>query len=204
MWNNFLLKIATSRKSTRKYSSEPVSLDNILYAIQVALQAPSGANRQPWRFILVMDGELKHELREISEEWERKFHDSRALPRWFKEWLHERNISWQKPFLEEAPILIVVLTDRKAPYGRESTWLAIGYLLLALEERGLASLTYTPSNPHVIARRLGVPDNYTLEAIIPVGKSGEAAEKEPRLKPSDAVYLDKWGGKLGSINHKFT
>lgn len=111
--------------------------------------------------------------------------------------LQKRNITWEKPFLEEAPVLIVVLADRKAPYDRESTWLAIGYILLALEERGLASLTYTPTNPHAIARYLGVPMNYTLEAIIPVGKSGEDKIKESRLGLEDTTCMNSWGNPPG-------
>lgn len=193
---NYIHQLATSRKSIRKFKNEPIDIEDIIYAINTAIQAPSGANTQPWRFIIITDKEVKNEIRSICEEWERKFHESQSLPKWFREWLQKRNISWEKPFLEEAPVLIVVLADRKAPYGRESTWLAIGYILLALEERGLASLTYTPANPHAVTRYLGVPVNYTLEAIIPVGRSREDKVKEPRLGLKDTVYVNRWGNKL--------
>jgi len=193
---NYILQLATSRKSIRKFRNEPIEMEDVAYAIKTAIQAPSGANTQPWRFIIITDEEVKNKIRAISEEWERKFHESQSLPKWFGEWLQKRNITWEKPFLEEAPVLIVVLSNRKAPYGRESTWLAIGYILLALEERGLASLTYTPANPRAIARYLGVPMNYTLEAIIPVGKSGEDKIKEPRLDLEDTTYINSYGNKL--------
>ncbi|MCE4606287.1 MAG: nitroreductase family protein [Desulfurococcales archaeon] len=196
MEENNILRIAMSRRSTRRFSSEPIEVKDVLYAVQVALQAPSGANRQPWRFIIIFDPEIKRGVRHLCEEWERKFHESQSLPKWFKEWLEERNISWEKPFLEEAPALIIVLADKKAPYSRESTWLAIGYILLALEEKGLASLTYTPANPQVISRYLDVPLNYTLEAIIPVGRSGENKVKESRLGLEDTVCIDRWGNNL--------
>lgn len=189
-------ELARSRKSNRCFSTEPVPIDDVLYAIRVALEAPSGANRQPWRFILVRDPRVKEGLRREAERWEKKLHESKSIPEWFAEWLRERGITWRKEFLTRAPILIVVLADKRAPYSRESVWLAIGYLLLALEERKLSSLTYTPTNPKAIARILGVPDQYTLEAIIPVGKPDCIKEKEPRISLEDAVYIDKWGVRL--------
>jgi len=191
-----VLGLAERRRSIRSYSREPVSLDDVFYAISAALQAPSGANRQPWRFIVVTDEEVKRRLREVCEYWERRFHEGRGVPEWFRAWLEERGITWEKRFLTDAPVLIAVASDRRAPYSRESTWLAIGYLLLALEERGLASLTYTPSNPHEAARVLGIPGSYSLEAIIPVGKPAEEKEKEPRMSLGEAVFLERWGNGL--------
>ncbi len=99
-------------------------------------------------------------------------------------------------FLTDAPVLVAVLAYKKAPYARKSTWLAIGYLLLALEEKGLALLTYTPSNPHAVARVLSIPKDYTLEAIIPIGKPAQFKEKEPRRTLQEKVYYNKWGYKL--------
>lgn len=186
-------ELARRRRSIRSYFSDPVPLDNVLYAIETAMQAPSGANRQPWRFIIVNDPKVKGEIRRVAEEWERKLHESDTIPVWFREWLRERGITWRKDFLTDAPYLIVVLADKRAPYARESVWLAVGYMLLALEEKGLASLTYTPTNPRAIARILGVPDYYTLETIIPVGLHRGDKVKEPRMSLDEAVYYNRWG-----------
>ncbi len=188
--------LARNRRSIREYSRDPISISDVLYAVSAALEAPSGANKQPWRFIIIVDSETKKELRRVCEEWERRFHQGRGLPKWFREWLRERGITWEKRFLTDAPVLLAVAANKKAPYARESTWLAIGYLLLALEERGLASLTYTPANPRAAARVLGIPDDYTLEALIPVGKPRGVKEKEPRLGLAETVYLNKWGSPL--------
>ncbi len=192
-----VLELARKRKSIRKYSTTPIPLEDILYAIETALQAPSGANRQPWRFIIIDDPDIKMEIRRIAELWERKLHESKSIPEWFQKWLRDHGITWRKEFLTTAPYLIVVLADKRAPYSRESVWLAVGYLLLALEEKGLASLTYTPTNPRAIASILGVPGHYTIETIIPVGLPGEYKVKEPRMSLDEAVYFNRWGSRRG-------
>jgi len=188
-----VFQLARQRKSVRKYSDENVNMDDLYYAIRTALEAPSGANRQPWRFILVRDEYTKRRIRDTCEYWERRFHGSTTLPKWFADWLRSRGITWRKSFLTEAPVLIAVAADTTAPYWKESTWLSIGYLLLALEERGLASLTYTPTNPRAVAELLGIPRNYSLECIIPVGKAAEDKVKEARRGLEKTVYIDLWG-----------
>ncbi|MCE4616964.1 MAG: nitroreductase family protein [Desulfurococcales archaeon] len=191
-----VLELASKRRSIRKFMTTPVPLGDVFYAIKAALQAPSGANRQPWRFVVIGDSETKMRIREASEAWEKRFHESGSLPEWFRKWLRERNITWEKPFLSEAPYLIAVFSRRGEPYARESTWLAIGYLLLALEEKGLASLTYTPANPNVLAKMIGTPRNYMLETIIPVGLAGEDKKKENRLSLREAVFINEWGNQV--------
>ncbi len=191
-----VLSLASKRRSIRRYRRDSINIGDVLYAIKAALQAPSGANMQPWRFVVVVDPKMKVRLREVCEEWEKRFHESPTLPAWFREWLRRRGITWRKDFLTDAPVLVAVAAYKKAPYARESTWLAIGYLLLALEERGLASLTYTPPNPRRVAAILGIPEDYTLETIIPVGLPGEDKAKEPRMSLREAVYLDSWGKQL--------
>lgn len=191
-----VLSLACKRRSVREYRRDPVNLDDVLYAIKAALQAPSGANLQPWRFIIVEDRRVKAKIREVCEEWEKRFHESPTMPAWFRNWLKQRGITWRKDFLTDAPVLVAVAAYKKAPYARESTWLAIGYLLLALEERGLASLTYTPPNPGRVAALLGIPEDYTLETIIPVGFPEEDKAKEPRMSLREAVYLNSWGMTL--------
>ena len=154
--NNIVLNLARKRRSIRKYSKEPIDLGDVLYAISVAIQALSGANRQPWRFIIVADEDIKRKIREACEKAEKEFYGSNKLPKWFRKWTKERGITWKKPFLTEAPYLIVVVSNKNAPYSKESTWLAIGYLLLALEEKGIASLTYTPSDSYEVSRILKI------------------------------------------------
>jgi len=105
-------------------------------------------------------------------------------------------LNWQKPFLTEVPYLIAVFSSKKAPYSRESVWIAIGYLLLAIEEAGLASLTYTPPNRSEVAKLLNSPNDYRLEVLIPVGYPNEEKVKEPRRSLYELVSINKFNNKL--------
>ncbi len=166
-------------------------MERVLYAIRTALQAPSGANMQPWRFIIVTDDEVKVRLRRVCEEGERRFYA--RVRGGLAEWLEARGFSWEKPFLTQAPYLIAVFAETGKPYAIQSVWLATGYLLLALEEQGLASLTYTPPNPREAGRVLGAPPSFALQTIIPVGLPEGDKAKEPRIGLDEAVFLNQWG-----------
>ena len=189
-----ILKLATSRKTARKYSSAPVPMEAVIGALEAARQAPSGANRQPWRFILVDDPELKGRIRRASERGEREMYEK--VTGKFREWLLGHGLSQRKPFLEEAPLLVVVLMDRSAPYARESVWVAIGFILLALEESGLSTLPYTPSNTRYPLDELDAPPEYALEAILPIGYSEDKKQKESKLSLDEIVRRNKWGDRL--------
>jgi nitroreductase len=196
-----LIDLATRRKSIRNYdSSREPDMSKILYSIKVALEAPSGANCQPWLFIIINDNDTKHWIRITCEDAERRFHKN--VKRDFKKWLEERNITWRKPFLEEAPVLIAVFNDMACPHSTHSTWLSIGYLILALEEQGLSSLTYTPPVNREINKYLNVPNPYRLEAIIPVGYPKGDKIKEMRIQLKDKVFLNRWGENLD--NYQFS
>ena len=173
-----LLEITKRRKTTRKFKKEKLPLNDILYCINVAREAPSGMNSQPWRFLIISKKEKKKEIRRICEEGEKKFH--KKMDEKLANWVRKRKITWEKKFLEDAPFLIIIFSDRNSPYYIQSTWLCIGYFLLALEEKGIASLTYTPPNADEIRKFLGISSCYRLEVIIPVGYSDDDKEKEKR------------------------
>jgi len=187
-----ILDLARRRISVRSFLSTPIDLRDVLYALDAARNAPSGANKQPWRFIIVTDNILKKKIRMYCEEVEKEFHE--RIPEWMKLWLREKGISWRKEFLTKAPALIMVFGKTREPYWVQSVWLAIGYLLLVLEEEGLASLTYTPPKVKWANELLGVPEEYMLQTIIPLGKSKETRAKE-RLGLDSIVYCNKWGQK---------
>ena len=190
----YVLDLATRRKSVRKYSNKQVNMEDILYALEVARQAPSGANEQPWRFLVITDPELKNKLRDASEKGEKYLYEN--VNGKFREWLLNHGLSPEKSFLEEAPILIVVIMNESAKYARESVWLAIGYIILALEERGLNTITYTPSNTNYPLEELDVPKGFKLEAILPVGFSEDETPKESKRDLNNSVYLNNWGKSL--------
>ncbi|EMR73327.1 nitroreductase [Thaumarchaeota archaeon SCGC AB-539-E09] len=114
----------------------------------------------------------------------------------FRDWLLDHGLSPKKTFLEEAPLLVVVLMDRSAPYARESVWVAVGFILLALEETGLSTLPYTPSNMRYPLEELDVPPEYALEVILPIGYSEDQKQKEPKRALEEIVHRNRWGDSL--------
>jgi nitroreductase len=192
-----VLTLAKKRKSVRHFSKSSVPIDKVIYALEVAAQAPSGANRQPWKFIIVDDQIAKENIRRVCEEQEKLFHEK--VDENLKSWFKAKHISYNKPFLTEAPLLLAVFSDQRQPYATESTWLAIGYLLLSLEEVSLSTLTYTPSYPERVKAIFSVPEYYKLEAIMPIGYSEDSKPKEPRKPLKDFVYRNFWGCPLENL-----
>ena len=170
------------RRTVRQYSSEPVPDTLIDEAIAVAGSAPSGANLQPWQFVVVRDPDVKRRIRVAAEEEERAFYEQRAPAEWL-EALAPLGTDWRKEFLETAPCLIVVFRidygirrdengeERhiKHYYAGESVGIACGFLLAALHVAGLATLTHTPSPMGFLASILGRPKNEKPFLLIPVG-----------------------------------
>lgn len=173
-----VLELAKSRKTVRKFKEQEVPLDQIKKVIEVAGQAPSGANYQGWRFMVINKPGLKRKIRLASEEGEGEFY-KKVSGDW-SDWLNDSKISSNKPYLEYAPTLIAVLGRNDVPYSSESVWLSIGYMLLALEELGLSTVTYTPSDVKLVEKELPIPNGYRLEAILPIGYSDDDKNKEPR------------------------
>jgi len=165
-------------------------MDDVLYSLDVARFSPSGANEQPWRFIIVDDNNVKKRIRAASERGEKILYDN--VKGEFRDWLLSHGLSHRKPFLEEAPILIAVLMKKTAKYATESIWVAVGHILLALEERGLNTLVYTPSNTEFPKKELEVPEGYRLEAILPVGYSNDESMKTSKHSLDEVVFKNRW------------
>jgi nitroreductase len=142
------------RRTVRQFSDRAVPRSVIADCLLAAGTAPSGANLQPWRFVVVSDPERKHRIREAAEQEEREFYHRRAPQEWLDA-LAPLGTDEHKPFLEVAPHLIVVfaLTHSRLADGRqvknyyvnESVGIATGMLITALHSAGLATLTHTPS-----------------------------------------------------------
>ena len=140
------------RRTVRDFSDAKVSLGLIETAILTAGTAPSGANMQPWRFVVVKDKAVKSKIREAAEREEYESYHGRMSDKWLKR-LATLGTDEHKPFLEIAPVLIVVfrinsITENGATeptyYSQESVGIAVGMLLAALHNAGLATLTHTP------------------------------------------------------------
>jgi len=170
------------RRTIRTFSSRPVPQEIIEECIRAAGTAPNGANMQPWHFVVVSDPDVKKKIREGAEKEEREFYERRASEEWL-EALAPLGTDWHKPFLEEAPYLIVIfglsntiLPDgekRKNYYVTESVGIATGMLVTALHYAGLASLTHTPSPMAFLNKILKRPANERPFLVLVVGYPAE-------------------------------
>ncbi len=177
------------RRSVRDYSDEEVPFELIEKAILTAGTAPSGAHLQPWRFVVVKDAEVKKKIRKAAEAEEYESYHKRMSDKWLRR-LAVLGTDEHKPFLEIAPYLIIVFrinsieTDgEKEPtyYSQESVGIAVGMLLTALHNAGLATLTHTPSPMKFLQEILQRPKNEVPFVLIPVGYPAENA-KIPDIK----------------------
>lgn len=167
-----------SRRSVRDFSSKPVSRSVIQACIKTAGTAPSGANQQPWHFVVISSPEVKKKIREAAEKEEREFYEHRAPDEWLRA-LTLLGTDEKKPFLEVAPWLIAVFYERtgievdghkaKRYYPHESTGIATGLLIAALHRAGLATLTHTPSPMAFLNQILHRPKNEVPYLLLVVG-----------------------------------
>jgi len=179
-----LLNALKTRRSVRDFSQRPVSEEIIHNCIKTAASAPSGANKQPWHFVIVKDPSIKKEIRIAAEAEEKEFYSHRATKEWLED-LNQFGTDWQKPFLETAPYLIVIFKEvidtrgnesRKNYYVNESVGIATGFLLAAIHNAGLVSLIHTPSPMKFLQEILNRPENERAFLLIPVGYPAENAE----------------------------
>jgi iodotyrosine deiodinase len=188
----------SSRRSVREFSREPVPFELIANAVAAAGTAPSGANQQPWTFVVVSDPEVKREIRLAAEDEEREAYEHRMTEEWLQA-LEPLGTDWRKPHIEEAPHVIVVFEQAyglegerrwKHYYAKESVGIAVGLLLASLHVAGLATLTHTPSPMRFLARILDRPRNERAFCLIPVGYPAEGSTV-PRLekKPLDEILI---------------
>lgn len=172
-------EIIKQRRSVRYFSDAPVSEEAIRWIIAAAGTAPSGANKQPWRFIAVQDPAIKKRIRAAAEIEERDFYGRRANPEWLAD-LAPLGTDEDKPFLETAPWIIVVFRTMKADpdetgrrgqvyYVNESVGIAVGLLIAAIHHAGLVTLTHTPSPMAFLNQVLGRPDHERPFLMLPVG-----------------------------------
>ncbi|MEM8527326.1 MAG: nitroreductase family protein [Bacteroidota bacterium] len=186
------------RRSLRQFSDRPVPKEVIEHIIMTASSAPSGAHKQPWTFCVVSDPEVKKAIREAAEEEEYLSYNGRMSEEWLKD-LEPFDTDWHKPFLEIAPWLIIVFKKaydldeegkkQKNYYVNESVGIASGFLLTAIHQAGLVSLTHTPSPMGFLQKLLKRPINERPFLLIPVGYPAEDARVPvlERKKAEDVI-----------------
>jgi len=189
------------RRSIRTFSADPVPRDLIETAILTAGTAPSGAHQQPWTFVVVGDAETKRRIRLAAEEEEKTNYLDGRMPDDWKDEIVRLGTSWQKPYLELAPWIVVLFEQRygldaegrrrKHYYVKESVGIAAGMFIASLHTMGLATLTHTPSPMAFLTKLLERPANERPFILFPVGYP-EIGSVVPRLerKPLDEILVE--------------
>ncbi|MEV4141029.1 nitroreductase family protein [Dactylosporangium sp. NPDC049742] len=185
------------RRSVRDFAADPVPDGVIEAAIRAASTAPSGANVQPWRFVVLTDPARKRRLREAAEAEERDFYERRAPQEWLGA-LSALGTDWHKPFLETAPAVIVVFEVHRGPhspkpyYVKESVGIAVGLLITALHHAGLVTLTHTPSPMRFLNEVCERPPEERPYVVMPVGyPAPDARVPDLTRKPLEEVMV-RW------------
>jgi len=183
----------STRRTIRNFSDKPIPRKVIENCIKTASTAPSGANMQPWHFVLISDLEIKMQIRVAAEKEEKEFYEIRAPKEWL-EALAPLGTDNNKPYLETAPYLIVIFMQRfgnlsdgrkvKHYYGLESVGIATGMLITAIHNAGLASLTHTPSPMGFLNEILKRPKNERPFLLLVVGHPAKGAAV-PDIKRKD-------------------
>jgi nitroreductase len=191
------LELMKTRRSVRHFSPDPVPREVVLNCIDTAAQAPSGANKQPWTFVLVTDPEVKRRIRAAAETEEREHYGGRAPERWLLD-LEPLGTDENKPFIETVPALIAVFAQRHGAtpedqhyYVSESVGIATGLLLAALHNAGLATLTHTPSPMKFLSEILGRPSNERAYMLIPVGYPADDCRVPDIGRKSRDEYIEE-------------
>jgi len=192
-------KTMNKRRSIRFFSDKDVPLKVIKNIVRTAGTAPSGAHMQPWTYVVVRNPDLKKKIREVAEEEEKITYESRMSDEW-KEDLLKLGTDWRKPFLEKAPYLIVVFkqsygiredgSKKKHYYVNESVGISMGFLIAAIHNAGLVTLTHTPSPLGFLRKLLNRPENEKALVLLPVGyPTDDATVPDLQRKPLDEIMV---------------
>ena len=189
------------RRSVRFFSPDPVPRECIEWAVRAAGTAPSGAHRQPWRFVAVGDPEVKRKIREAAEAEERQGYEGGRFPPEWLEALAPLGTDWRKEFLDVAPWIVVCFREMYGVkpdgskvtnyYISESVGIACGIFITALHTMGLATLTHTPNPMAFLSEILGRPENEKPFILFPVGYPAPDATV-PVLKRKEPGEILTW------------
>ena len=187
------------RRSVRIFDQRPVPKEVIENILMTAGTAPSGAHKEPWSFCVVTNKELRSKVRKLAEEEEYTNYHGRMSDTWLKD-LEPFDTDHIKPFIEEAPYLIVVFKQTygfdengekvKHYYVNESVGIACGMLLAAIHNAGLVALTHTPSPMNFLEKALNRPPNEKCFLNIPVGYPAPSVEVPDltRMAKNDLIH----------------
>lgn len=181
---NFDNDVFFNARSLRRYSDETVSIETVKEIIELAGQAPSGLNKQPWLYVIVKNNKLKEKIRQECEIIETEYY--KKINSKLKEAFLNLKINIKKEFLTKAPYLICVFAKKDDPYFIESAWLSIGWFIIAANVYDLSTLTYTPEKMEFLNKLLKISNEYIPQVILPLG-AGEKKGEKKRKKLEDII-----------------
>jgi iodotyrosine deiodinase len=187
------------RRSVRDFDDEAIPREVILNLLMTAASAPSGANKQPWTFCAISDADIKKQIRDAAEKEEYLNYHGRMSETWLQD-LNPLGTDWHKEFLETAPWLIVIFKrsydkdgteSKKNYYVNESVGIAAGFLISAIHQAGLVTLTHTPSPMNFLSKILDRPENEKPFLLLPIGYPAKDA-RIPNIKKKEAEEVIQW------------
>jgi len=162
-----IYQLMKNRRSTRNFSNKTFPKEKLNRVLKASQLSPSGADQKPFSYIVIEDSDIKKKIKNFCEAIDKEYYSK--SPKWFKEWMKKKNISLEKDFLTDAPYLVIAAGETNKPYWLESTWISIAYFILAAENEGLGTLTYTPAELDFLVELLELPINLEPVLIMPVG-----------------------------------
>jgi iodotyrosine deiodinase len=193
-----LLAEMRTRRSVRSFSIAPIPLEVVINCVSIAASAPSGANQQPWSFVLVRDPDAKKRIREKAEAIEKVFYTKKATQKW-RSTIQPLKTDHTKPFLEQAPYLICIFVQGystgeegdKSPhyYASEAVGIATGFLISSLHQLGISTLPYTPAPMSFLRDLLHRPKNERPYMILAVGYRNDEYVPPQLEKKKRGEYL---------------
>ena len=194
--------ILKKRRSRRFFSRREIEPEKLERVLQAAMRAPSGANAQPWEYVLIERGPIRNKVREFCERADEEFH--KRSPEWLRDFFKDHEITPVKEFTEDAPYLVCVFGRRDLPFWLQSVWLSVANFITALEVEGLHSLTYTPTLAKDFNQMLGVDESWSCQAVLPIGygQPDEVLKPRPRISPADKVQVVTGEGELRPFEAK--
>lgn len=179
---NKLYELMFFRRTTRIFQSLPIEDEKLERILSAGLLAPSGSNKSPYMIYVIKDPEVKMNIRTEAEKVEKAFYEKKKVTdKDFTTWASKKELSYSKPHLTEAPVVLCIATDSRYSdkHALESTWLTIAYSILAIENEKLCSVTYTPETLTFMNEILNLPDFMIPQMLLPIGYPLKSERKEP-------------------------
>jgi len=191
-----IIEIIKKRRSVSNFSSQPVEKEKIDKLVKAVEFSPMGSDKLPLKVIVISKSRQKQQIRQAAEQVEKAYsHGASVFSESERNDLFDDNHEWRKPFLEDAPYLLIICSLAGQPYNAASTWLALGKVMMAASEEGLGTLCYTPSMPTFLRKVINIAAGYMPIAIIPVGYSSD--ELFPSLKPEEEkIFRNLFAGRF--------